>query len=138
MGWTTYEQLETLLAKYRTMAVEQFDLAVMEPKVTEADVVGRVFAAPLDTPRTPAVNAVAPAAVASAANNNAAVGGDKRLVMRKAMTTVIDELMTENKDVSEGWGSLGALRINLLSYPHSFARRWSILAKTWSTAATTS
>ncbi len=111
MGWTRYEDLEAMLAKYRELAISQFEIATSEPKVDEANVMARVFAAPLDRAQTELPSAEpssSVAAVASPAPSQAVapaasgVGGDRRLVMRKAMTQVLDELMAAHPSVRNG------------------------------------
>lgn len=41
-----------MLERYRAMAIEQFNVAASEPKVDEENAMERLFAAPLDEPRT--------------------------------------------------------------------------------------
>ena len=80
------------------MAVEQFQVAAAEPKVSTANLMDRLYAAPLDAARQP------PPAVDTAEK---APSSGRRLVMRKAMTNVLDELLEENQNVRGNRGGKG-------------------------------
>ncbi|KAJ9455383.1 2-oxoisovalerate dehydrogenase subunit beta [Diplonema papillatum] len=91
-GFTSWEDLHAMYVDTWDLARRAFDKAVNEPKITTRNHVQQVTCQPLYRPEGPAPPVVRPPPNAG----NASVKAKDTHVMRKHMTRVFDELLTEN------------------------------------------